>query len=275
LSCPNGQSILFLDTETGVITLPFNDTDSHFLAWTSDGSAAYLKVDSLGSPYIVRVRVSGGRDDILLLPEFIYDLSAKPNSLDFTFSLSRGLGYGSELYLAQNDGQISKLLYADQYNYISFARFSPDGEQIAFIKTPDSQTPFTVGELWIIDSDGANARKVADADAGHGYAANWSPDGTKIAFVVRENPEDENADRSSDVLLSNIHIVDVESGGLTQITNFELGRVETPYWSPAGNILAFNRVLNGRMTVHIADLESGEIRPIETESTCCPAWMRK
>ena len=123
--------------------------------------------------------------------------SAKPNSFDFTYTLSRGLGYGSELYLAQNDGQISKLLYTDQYYYISFARFSPDGEKIAFIKTPDSQTPFTVGELWVIDSDGTNPRKLADADAGHGYAANWSPDGTKIAFVLRENPEDENADRSS------------------------------------------------------------------------------
>ena len=74
LSCPNGQSVLFLDTNTGTITLPFTDTDSHFMAWTSDGSAAYLKVDSLGSPQIVRARAGGGRDDILLLPEFTYDL---------------------------------------------------------------------------------------------------------------------------------------------------------------------------------------------------------
>jgi Tol biopolymer transport system component len=181
------------------------------------------------------------------------------------------------------------LLYADPYNYISFARWSPDGKQIAFIKTPDTQTPFTVGELWVMDADGANPRKLADADSGHGYAANWSPDGKQIAFVVRENPHDENADQMSAALIGNIYIVDVGTGALNQITNFDNGHVETPLWSPDGNTLAFSVVLNGRMNVSIVDVggrvgssesrdpyrDLGEIKFLETGSTCCPAWMRK
>ena len=274
LNCPNGQTVLFLNTETESISQPVTSSDAHFLAWTSDGKAAYLKVDSLGSPQIVRVYTDGAKD-VLAIPEFTYDLSAKPDSRDFTFALSRGLGSGSELYLAQHDGRITTLLYADQYNYISYARFSPDGQQIAFIKTPDTQTPFTVGELWVMDSDSTNARKLADADAGHGYAANWSPDGTKIAFVVRENPEDISADQSSEALISNVYIVDVETGALTQVTRLTNERVETPHWSPLGNILVFNVVLNGRMEVQSADIESGEIRSLEIGSACCPAWMRK
>jgi Tol biopolymer transport system component len=274
LNCPNGQTVLFLNTETASVSQPVTDSDSHFLAWTSAGNSVYLKIDSLGSPQIIRAYTNGKRD-ILTVSEFTYDLSAKPDSKDFTFTLSRGLGYGSELYLAERDGRTNQLLYADVYNYISFARFSPDGKQIAFIKTPDTQTPFTVGELWIINSDGSSPRKLANADSGHGYAANWSPDGTKVAFVVRENPDDENADRSSEALISNIYVVDIESGELTQVTNFTEGRAETPYWSPTGNILTFNAVLNGRMTVQSADIDSGEIQPFETVSTCCPAWMRK
>jgi len=292
LSCPNGQSVLFLDTETGTITLPFTNTDSHFLAWQSDGLAVYSKVDSLSKPRIVRAYVKGGQD-ALPIPEFTYDLSAKPDSRDFTYTLSRGLGFGSELYLAKDDGRETQLLYADPFNYISFARFSPDGKQIAFIKIPDTPTPFTVGELWVIPSTGSGqspsttdfandapssaqgGRYLANADAGHGYAANWSPDGKKIAFVKRENPEDENANQSSETLLSNIYVIDVESGVLTQITNFTEGHAETPYWSPDGNTLTFNVVINGRMTVSIADVESGEIRSLVTESACCPAWMRK
>ena len=274
LNCPNGQTVLFLDTVSASVSQPVTNSDSHFLAWTSDGKAAYLKVDSLGSPQIIRAYTDGKRD-VLDISEYTYDLSAKPDSHDVTFALSRGLGYGSELYYAGNGGQTAQLLYADQFNYISFARFSPDGKQIAFIKTPDTQTPFTVGELWLIDSNGTNPLKLADADSGHGYAANWSPDGTKIAFVVRENPDDETANSSSDALISNIYIIDVESGDMTQVTNFTEGHVETPRWSPQGNILAFNRVLNGRMTVYIADIDSGEIMPLKTESACCPAWMRK
>jgi Tol biopolymer transport system component len=295
LSCPNGQTVLFLDTstlplvagqtsETVSVNQPVTDSDSHFLAWTHDGKAAYLKVDSLGNAHVIRADTDGAQVSIPIT-EFTYDLAASANQAEFTFTFSGGLGQGSELWLAKRNAKVVEQLYADQFNYISFARYSPDGSQIAFIKIPDTQTPFTVGELWIMDVDGSNARKLTDADAGHGYAANWSPDGTRIAFVFRENPDDESADQSSDSLISNIYIVDVESEALTQVTHLENGRVETPFWSPDGNTLAFNIVINDRMEVRIADVgrvgwsesgdSTGQIRSLITESTCCPAWMRK
>jgi Tol biopolymer transport system component len=284
LNCPNGQTVLFLNTVTASVSQPVNDSDSHFLAWTGNGEAAFLKVDSLGSPQIVHAQTDG-KKEFVPITEFTYDLSTKSDSRDFTFTFSRGLGYGSELYLAKNDGRITQLLYADLYNYISYARFSPNGKQIAFIKIPDTQTPFTVGELWVIPSTVTFTNKtpssqlegifLSNVDTGHGYAANWSPDGTRIAFVRRENPKDESADQSSDALISNIYVVDVISREIAQVTNFDNARAETPYWSAQGNILTFNVVLNGRMQVYIADTESGEIQPLETGSTCCPAWMRK
>ena len=274
LSCPNGQTVLFLDTSTSSVTQPVIDSDSHFLAWTFAGDAAYLKVDSLGSPRVVRVSTDGAQDSIPIT-EFTYDLAASAAQGEFTFIFSRGLGQGSELWLAKREGKIIEPLYTEPFTYLSCAKFSPDGSQIAFIKIPDTQTPFTVGELWVMASDGSNPRKLADADAGHGYAANWSPDGTRIAFVVRENQDDELADQSSEALISNIYIVDVQSGTLTQITHLEQGRAETPFWSPDGNTLAFNVVINDRMEVHLADVMTGEIRSFITESACCPAWMRK
>lgn len=274
LSCPNGQTVLNLDTSTNSVTQPVTQSDSHFLAWSFDGDAAYLKVDSLGSPRVIRAFTNGAQD-VLPITEFTYDLASSLSEDEFTFTFSRGLGQGSELWLAKRDGKVSEQLYADQFNYISFARYSPDGKQIAFIKIPDTQTPFTVGELWVLNSDGSNARKLADADAGHGYAANWSPDGERIAFVFRENPEDGQADQSSDALISNIYAVEVDSGALTQVTSIEGGRAETPVWLPDGNTLAFNVVINDRMEIRIADLTTMEIRSLIAEPTCCPAWIRK
>lgn len=274
LSCPNGQTVLFLDTVTHSVTQPVTDSDSHFLAWTSDGHAAYLKVDSLGSPQVVHIATDGAQESIPIT-KYTYDLASSAEAGKFTFTFSGGLGQGSELWLATRGGKIVEQLYADPFHYISFARYSPDGRQIAFIKIPDTQTPFTVGELWVMNADGSEVRKLAEADAGHGYAANWSPDGKRIAFVKRENPNDERADQSSEALISNIYTVDVPSGALTQITHLEAGRTETPCWSPDGNTLAFNIVINDRMEVRLADIQSGEIQPVLTESACCPAWMRK
>jgi TolB protein len=216
-----------------------------------------------------------GEQQELEITGWTYDLAVSPTSDDFIFSFSRGLGSGSELNFTQNHGRTAKALYEDPLHYIAFARYSPDGEHIAFIKIPDSATPFTVGELWIVDADGSNARKLADVDAGHGYAATWSPDGTQIAFVQRENPQDENANQSTESLISNIYTVDVHSGVASQITHFEDGRAETPRWSPDGNTLSFTVVIDGRMNVFTVDITTGQTRSLITESTCCPAWMRR
>jgi Tol biopolymer transport system component len=274
LSCPNGQTVLLLDTDSGSVTQPVPETDSHFLAWTTDGKNAYLKVDTLGNTRIVSSDKKGKLKKVDITG-WTYDLSMMPGSSGFVFTFSRGLGSGSEMTLSQQNGRDFQQLLADHFNYLSFARYSPDGKQIAFIKIPDSQTPFTVGELWVVDADGSNAHKVADADAGHGYAANWSPDGKSIAFVKRENPELESADQSAESLVSNIYLINVQSGELKQITSFKNGRAETPHWSPDGNTLSFNAVLDGRMEVQSADIVSGEIRSLTTEPACCPAWVRK
>jgi Tol biopolymer transport system component len=274
LSCPSGQSVLFLDSETAALTQAFPDADSHFLAWTADGDAIYISVDSAARPRILRVDVKGNQEQIPIT-ELTYDMAAAPDNKSFTFIFSRGLGFGSEIWSAKRDGNVVKLLLADSNNYISFARFPPNGKQIAFIKILDSQTPFTIGELWVMDASGSAPRLLAKVDAGHGYAANWSPDGTKIAFVVRENMEDESADTNAGALVSNIYIVDAASGKTTQITKFENAQVETPTWSPDGNIIAFQVVTNDRMEVHIANMQTGETRFLIAESACCPVWMRK
>ncbi len=277
LSCSFGQAVLFLDLETGSVTQAFPAADSHFLAWTSNSKSVFLRVNSASNPTIMRVNAETLAAEIIPVNEFTYDLAPKPERFDFTFTFSRGFGFGSEMFLAKDDGRIVQLLHEDPLNYISFARWSPDGKQIAFIKIPDSQIPFTVGELWLMNADGSSPRKLADADAGHGYAANWSADGSRIAFVVRENVGDEDANTSAEALVSNIYVVEVASGEVTQVTKFEEGYVETPHWSPDGNALFFLRALNGKMELQTVDPNqpSAETKVLLTEPACCLSWMRK
>ena len=63
---------------------------------------------------------------------------------------------------------------------------SPDGSRIAYVNGPKFGS-----ELWVMDSDGANARRVSWArkpdqpNLGDGWIqrAAWSPDGTRLAYV--------------------------------------------------------------------------------------------
>lgn len=273
--CANGSNALAVDLATGAFTpLIAEDVDSHFLSWGADGASAYLRVDSLGDPRIIKVNMSQLQITNYPITNYTYDLAVSPNQTT-AFTFSRGFGFGSETWLTKDDGRTTRLLIADPLNYLSFLRWSPDGTQAAFIKIPDSQIPFTVGELWVVNADGSAPRKIAEADAGHGYAANWSSDGARLAFVVRSNPDDPAADLAEGALVSNIVVADLVDGVLTQVTHFEQGRVGTPVWSPDGNTLSFDYVLNGRMDVQIVDLISGEGTPLLTEPACCPIWLQR
>jgi Tol biopolymer transport system component len=274
-SCSFGQAVVWLNTDSGELKQPVTESDSHFMAWTPNGAGAYLKVDSMNRPHIIRAPI-GGKPENVPITELTYDLSPRPHSnTDFLFSFSRGLGLGSEMWLAGLDGRVVKQVIADPHNYLSFADWSPDGRRIAFIRIPDSAVPFTVGELWVMQADGSNARKLADVDAGHGFAEAWSPDASQIAFVVRDNPQDVQADQNADALRSNISIVNVNNGSHAALTSFPSARVEAPVWSPDGNRLAFTVVLNDRMNIYLADMASGKTRQALSVSSCCAVWMRK
>ena len=272
--CSFGQTVVLLDTDTGEFKQAVTDSDSHFLAWAPDGQSLYLKVNTVTHPQVLRLHLNGDREP-LPITEMTYDLAPDSNGAGFIYSFSRGMGFGSEMDLAGPDGGNVRRIITDAQYYVSFARWSPDGKQVAYIKTPDSQTPFTVGELWVMSADGSNSRKLADADSGHGFAPAWSPNGAQLAFVARDNPRDAAADQSSSALVSNIHLVNVESDIEKPLTKFKLTNVGKPVWSPDGNQLAITLVMNDKMNVVLVDAASGAARQVLAESTCCAAWIRK
>ncbi|HEX8992998.1 MAG TPA: hypothetical protein VF784_15055, partial [Anaerolineales bacterium] len=161
-NCGFGPAVVWLDLPSGQARQPITDSDSHFMAWSADGSGTYLKVDTLGRPHIVLARLHGAMETVPIWP-FSYDLAPTPGTSDeFIFSLSKGIGFGSEMWFARFDGRLTKLIASDPHYYLSFARWSQDATRVAFIKIPDSATPFTVGELWVMNADGSHARKLAD-----------------------------------------------------------------------------------------------------------------
>ncbi|MFA3792853.1 amidohydrolase family protein [Aliiglaciecola sp. SL4] len=102
---------------------------------------------------------------------------------------------------------------------------SPDGKQMVFD---------TLGNIFIVDSQGGKATALTQDFAWNIHPA-FSPDGKKIAF---------SSDRDG---LSNIWMMDIESGELKQITKEKNNIMHSPKWSPDGQyILATKGIMSSR-----------------------------
>ena len=87
-----------------------------------------------------------------------------------------------------------------------FGRFSPDGETIAYWGGPADGTS---SELWLMDVDGSNPRRVVRFDDTFAAGVAWSADGRSILF---------NRDLSDGGGIDIVR-VEIDSGVLTEITN--------------------------------------------------------
>ncbi len=276
LDCPAGPLVQAVHMDTGELRRmsPNLETDSHFLAWHPDGRRIYLRLDSLRDPRIARMDVHTGIIQDLPISPYVYDLSVSPDSQRLLYTLTLGIGLGSETWLSDPEGRGAALLIKDETGLITFARWSPDGSKIAYIRMPDVHTPFTLGQLFVLDETQSAPRLVAEVDAGHGYAPAWSPDGTRLAFIVRDNPEDPLADSSYAALRSSLWLADLNSGNLTRLPAPEGARVESPAWSPDGLALVAAVAHNGTIDSWIFNLANFSVAPLpHGAGHIHPVWL--
>lgn len=97
--------------------------------------------------------------------------------------------------------------------------WSPDGKQIAYesLQLPRSEFRY---DLWVIDADGANKRKLVGGPGFFIFRPTWSPDGSQIIFEANfDNPNEE----------MQIFVLDLKTGEYVQIT--QEGNNMTPFWA--------------------------------------------
>jgi Tol biopolymer transport system component len=247
---------------------------SFFLSWTPDGDALLVRVGHLGESAVFLVNAQNGRFERVDTPPFTYDVAFSPDGERVLYATTRGLGFGSEVWIMDRNGRNREQIIDDPAYIIAYPRWSPSGETIAYIRMPDSNIPFTVGELVLADGDGRNERVIGPADAGHGYPPVWSPDGRQVAFVVRENSENRRADVVASALESNAYVADVHSGEVRALTRFESALTEAPAWSPDGMWLAFSTNAGGVPDIWLAEVATGAVYQVTQNAHArCPIWV--
>ncbi|HED03973.1 MAG TPA: hypothetical protein ENI60_04310, partial [Candidatus Fraserbacteria bacterium] len=131
--------------------------------------------------------------------------------------------------------------------------WSPDGLRIAFIRTRDK-----VSQIYLIPTDGGEARQLSRLEPGVIGGPCWSPDGSQLAFSYHpkaiadpEHPEKPPAVRQItrlryqeqgygflDPERDHIYTLSVGDGRLTQLTEEDFDD-QMPAWSPDGLRIAF------------------------------------
>jgi hypothetical protein len=127
--------------------------------------------------------------------------------------------------------------------------WSPDSRRIVF-----SGSVGGITNLYMVDSDGSNARKLTDDIFGD-LQPQWSPDGRTIAFA-----SDRGGNTDFRVLRFDewrIHFLDIETGVVTEMPGQD-GLNLNPQWAPDGKSVAFVSDRTGIANIFLYDLTSRE-----------------
>lgn len=96
------------------------------------------------------------------------------------------------------------------------------------------------------------------------YAAQFSPGGKFVSFISNRSGSPQ------------IWICDRDGTNPRQITRFERAHIENPCWSYDERYVAFTAAPGSRAGIHIADVETGEVRCLSTAASheMCLGWSR-
>ncbi len=180
-----------------------------------------------------------------------------------------GRGGGVIAFYSERDGNVDVyamnadgsglLRLTDDPAFDDSPALSPDGSQIAFLTSrhdPQPTFPFFKYELYVMDIDGGNVRRLTETEGAETHPA-WSPDGSRLSF---------DADYDGDGYYE-IYAIDADGSNLTRLTA-NAANDQFADWSPDGTQLAFSSDRSGNWDLYVMDADGGNQRPL----TAGPDW---
>ena len=147
--------------------------------------------------------------------------------------------------------------------------YSPDGKQISFIGRIDTEYIRNIPrDVFAMDADGGNRRHLTHHMEGEFVFAElrWSPDSSKIAYHFY------NISISDYQHYTDIFVIDVKTGVLTNLTNSPYIIDSGPSWSPDSRRIAFfsGNATEGFRTI-VTDIDDGNVIELDQgESSWTP-----
>lgn len=171
--------------------------------------------------------------------------NCSPDGSKIVFSSNRD--GGTDLYIMNVDGSEVKRLTSND-NYEDAPTWSPDGKKVLFSRDvraekETSQNIPSNGEIFIMDADGSNEKRLTDRPGFDG-GPQFSPDGTQIAFYGKT------AEGNYEIFLMN-----ADGSNVINLTEDELEDY-SPSWSPDGKWIAYTKGSSANYDVWAIHIET-------------------
>jgi len=179
----------------------------------------YALWDQIGATWLVTGQVEGAGEGYVLVLE-LHDVVYGDVQSRARFRLPGPEDEGFRMAVHRASDAVVEWVFDEPgmaASRIAFSRKTSDGNQ----------------EIYTIDSDGENLRRITSFDALTQQPA-WSPDGTRIAYISFRSGEPELYER------------DLETGEDRRIDPGRPGQPNTPSYGPSGDLLAFSLMGSGR-----------------------------
>lgn len=142
--------------------------------------------------------------------------------------------------------------------------WSPDGAQIAFVRTRTGAADYNITDVWTMRADGSDARRLTDA-VGRATCPTWSPDGQTLACYGTDEQR-----RAMGADTMRIWLVPVSGAPPRSLTaGYDRSVFQSPWttpagpsWSADGTVLLAPFADAGNVHLMEVNTNSGSIRPI-------------
>jgi serine/threonine protein kinase len=165
----------------------------------------------------------------------------------------------TSIWVIDKNGVNPKLLYPSPNNVVAVA-WSPDGATIAYAMSVDQPNEF---QIFLMDADGRNHRRISQGLLGIGGSLAWSPD-SRYLLIFAGPPGDKD-----------IYRLDVSNGDYLRLTFG--GNNTAASYSPDGTQIVFNSLRNnGQADLYIMNADGSDLRQLTShpEPDWQPRWEK-